>query len=99
MAASRFAGPAVVAGGAVEAPVELIIVRPGWSRGGAGVIIGTVIGLAAVTDCCGGGAVVGPAGRIIGDDDAGVIVRDVGLTMDPAVSSILTGVAAHRRSA
>src|SRR5579863_1695636 len=82
MAASIFARLAVVAGG--EAPVELIIVRPGWSSGGAGVIIGAVIGLAAVTDCGGGGAVVGPAGRIIDEDDAGMTVRDVGLTMDPA---------------
>ncbi len=54
----------------VEASVELIIVRPGWSSGGAGVIIGAVIGLAAVTDCCGGGAVVGP-GAVFGPDWGG----------------------------
>ena len=48
--------------------------------GGAAVIIGATAGLVAVT-CCGGAAVGDPAGAIIGDDGAGVIVRDVGLIM------------------
>lgn len=41
-------------------------------------MIGEVVGFAV--DCC-GGEVAGTFERVIGDDDAGVIVRDVGLTI------------------
>lgn len=42
------------------------------------VFAGAIAGVAAVAGCASSGAVVDRAGRLIGDDAAGVIVRDPG---------------------
>lgn len=87
--AGAFTGPTVglaavpdcASSGAVEDPGELLVGCAEWSIGGAELNIGAIIGLAAVTDW-GGGAADVPAGRTIGDDDAGVIVWGTALDMD-----------------